>query len=259
MILFSEIHMFILYDLLIALVIILIIWLIYPHFVHWYIVKAFDGSYNPKTDSIQVPTALPPQLNSPRLQINQQTGEYSITFGEGRQFLNGLVRIHYQGVWYSSHPAANETLLEIIETRQTSKDNALGEMLETIFQWRIPKTEITFNTSLWEYPENAWLGFELNFPTEISPTATEGFDTPIVQFPLFENASLNQRIFTYRNGTFCPPMNNFEFTLAPVVLFDDSRQCVLISALDNFLTNGIVQTRNDGKSQIGCGTEWSNQ
>ena len=48
-------------------------------------------------------------------------------------------------------------------------------------------------------------------------------------------------------------MNNFEFTLAPVVLFDDSRQCVLISALDNFLTNGIVQTINYGKSQIGCG------
>ena len=83
---------------------------------------------------------------------------------------------------YSSHPAANETLLEIIETRQTSKDNALGEMLETIFQWRIPKTEITFNTSLWEYPENAWLGFELNFPTEISPTATEGLIRPLCNF-----------------------------------------------------------------------------
>ena len=61
----------------------------------------------------------------------------------------------------------------------------------------------------------------------------------MIAFPIFDNQSPNQRIFTYKNLVFSPGSRDFEYEFSPVCFFDDQANVAIISALDNFVTNGI--------------------
>jgi hypothetical protein len=241
---------------LIALV--FIIWLLVPYVIRWKVIPAFNGQYNPHKDPLPVRTEFPIQQNVPALRVNPKTGEYQIDFGDDRRFTHGEIKICYQEKWYTNtrderaslsinqedqtlkrSPAHRLELIAYEKKENLQQYSTWGTATAHICRWRIPGTGIEFETTFAEFAKHNYLVCEFKALTEISGTVTGDFNRPGVCFPAFVNESVNQRIFTYRNNVFCPPANDFIFAMAPVLLFDDAKNAVLISPLDNFLTNGI--------------------
>jgi hypothetical protein len=236
-----------------------IIWLLIPYAFRWGASKAFDGSYNPGKDKLIVPESLPAQIDVPELVINNKNREYSVKFGEGREFCAGNVRICYQNNWYAAHPKDGENALEFIEEISAPFEGPLGKSTNLAWVWQIPGTDKRFQTVFHRFSTNPYIIFEVTAMAglpdlQINSTKPGPGTLANVCFPVFENASYNKRIFTYRNGIFCPPQRDFVYTNGPVVLFDDARNCVMLSALNHFMTNGIQKQGEIASNYtIACG------
>jgi hypothetical protein len=216
-----------------------IIWLILPYAFKWVVAKHFDGSYEPKKDTLTAPNDLPPQNNTPAITIDTENKSYEITFGKDRKFTQGRIKILVNGIWYAANPIENEQKLLFKGEEKTSEATNLGEANKTTWNWEIPDTQSQFSTVFYIYEKKNYLLFEFSSTTGIPNTSIADPEIANCVFPAFENKSHNKRIFGYKNTIFTPGMRDFKFATAPICLFDDDKNCVLISAFNHYITNGI--------------------
>ena len=232
-----------------------LLWVLLPYYFKYIRILGYDGSYDPKKDKIEIPATLSIQSKIGKLQLDKKNLCYSIVFGENRKFTNGTVQIYYKTKLYSSHSPQSDEKLTFRGEKHQDGTNNLGKFHKTIWTWQIPQTKITFQTQFLEFPEKDFIIFQFYAENSISNINIKHMKQPNVIFPSFDNDSYNQRILTYRDAQFHPAQREFDFVTAPVMFFDDAKNVVVISALDNFITNGIRKKLNDTNGMyLQCGT-----
>jgi hypothetical protein len=99
--------------------------------------------------------------------------------------------------------------------------------------------DLVFYTSVIVYPNSNYVIFDTSIPFYMPKLKTGIFEQANVIFPSFVNRSPNQRIVTFHQDCFCVPRRDFRVIFGPVCLFDDQKNTIIMSALDNFITNCI--------------------
>ncbi|WP_371805083.1 hypothetical protein [Candidatus Lokiarchaeum ossiferum] len=252
---FGKVIIGIMIGFLLLLLILGIVWFLLPYYFKYIRILDYDGTYDPKKDTIKKPTPLSIQTTIGKLLLDKKNLSYSIDFGGNRKFTNGTVQIYYKSKLYSSYSSQLETQLTFRGEKHQEGTNDLGIFHKTIWTWQIPQTELTFQTQFLEFPEKDYIIFQFHVEDSISNINIKQMKQPNVKFPCFNNESYNQRILTYRDAQFHPAQRDFDFVTAPVMLFDDAKNVVIISALDHFITNGVGKKLNNKNGmQIQCGT-----
>nr|MDO8113701.1 hypothetical protein [Candidatus Sigynarchaeota archaeon] len=236
---------------------IIIVRIFYPDIFRRYVVPNFEGSYDPVEDHIDHvdrDEKLSTQEGIPILHHDFGNFSYTIGFGKGRDLLNGHVRVHVQGTWYSSHPKDAEVLLEFAGLVVDQMETRLGKASVLSARWHIPNTTTEIETRIFQYPGQDFLVFQAEFHAGIEGIQTGNYNEPSIVFPSFENASPNRRVLCFKNQVFSPAQRHFAFVTSPVLMFDDDRNAFLLSALDNFITNGIQkESISPSLERINCG------
>ncbi|MGV9200345.1 MAG: hypothetical protein ACOC4M_16180, partial [Promethearchaeia archaeon] len=237
-------------------VVVVIIYLLLPWIFRKIVSPRLNATY--KYDSKDFKNGKPvvegeviPQINKPQLKVNKKTGIYSISFGEVRNLLEGIVEIRNNNTDYSNQVSLgkNKKRLEVIHMEETKGSDKLGNFNQTKVTYALEGEEIEFITIFNAYPDKNYLTFELKFPNELNNTATGNFENLVTKFPSFLNKSPNTRVLTYRHTVFAYPTDNLKATSAPVVFYDDELNCFILSPLERFLNSTIAQ--EDGR--INCG------
>ncbi|MFO8020164.1 MAG: hypothetical protein R6U96_16185 [Promethearchaeia archaeon] len=205
---------------------------------------------------------LTPQINRPRIEINKETGIYSITFGEVRNLLEGIVEVRCNGTNYTTHKSLGrkKKALRIREVNESEGSDKLGKFKQTKILYDLEGETPEIIALINDYINKNYITFELKFPENLKGTATGEFEKLITKFPSFLNESPNINIFTYRDSVFAYPndeinSNLFNFfskskaTSSPVLFYDDELNCFIVSPLERFLNSAIAQ---EGE-RINCG------
>jgi hypothetical protein len=245
-----------------------IAWLAVPYVFRFFVAPNFNGAYQYNKHDFEQDGITPkkvafsPQKNNFTFDWDATKHEYLINFGENRDLNSGKIKIHYNGVWYSSKPDTDEKLLVFkqdlqIDSSATKSFNTpsfKGDQHNKTLLWTLDNTEINVITRfVWftdcqleikepdlvpktEVLKNLnFIIFELEFPDGLDNCTTGVLNDQIIQFPCLENNSPNIRFLTFINGIFSPPTNKAVSTNGPRVFFDVDFNTFLITAVDDFM------------------------
>ena len=211
----------------------------------WKIVAPwFNAAYRPsKLDQIAQPMPDQPQDAIPKVMVDE-TGSYKIHFGVSREFTNGMLQIHYQRQWYSSHPSKKkDKSLKLISIEESSSSDIFGTFKKVSMQWNLEGTSISIQSNIIVYPNQPILQFQLEFPLGLKEVSTKDLQVPIFKFPCFKLEGPNQRVLAYRFGIFSPPTRSIrKSTQGPVVFYDNELNSIVFGPLDHFM---IAFTKQD--------------
>ncbi|MFX1573563.1 MAG: hypothetical protein ACFFB0_12505 [Promethearchaeota archaeon] len=232
----------------------IIAYLLIPWIFKYFISPRFNASYvyNSK-DFIQKSKLIecPKQNNIPQVDIDKNKGIYTISFGNKRELIKGIVKIkHKNKIYVNTEPARSERTLELLNINETNDIDKLGTFQSTDMHFRFENEEKFVDISIKQYFDGNFIVFELFIPEGLEITDKGNYSELITFFPSFLNESLNTNIFTFRNAIFCPPSRKIGVTSAPVLFYDDELNCYIISPLDGFLNTVISKSK--GK-RISCG------
>lgn len=235
----------------------LLYYLCLPLIFRVFVAPKFDASYKPKSKDFknaELIETLPKQLNTPSLKIHQESGLFEISFGKGRELIEGFIKLRCAQQEYSNQKTLGKSSKRLnVKGVDISKGNdALGGFNQTIISLSLEGKEKNIQAIFNEYPGKNYVIFELKFPDGLENTATGSYGDLITSFPSFINKSPNKKVFTFRHAIFCPPNRKLEPTSAPVVLYDEELNCVVISAFDGFLNNATME---DEDGRINCGIQ----
>lgn len=237
-----------------------------PLYFRYSYAKGFDGSYEPEDDRLKLRKDLPEQDDDPSLVLQKKPAgdaieSYQIRFGKGRSLSAGLVKIYYKGSWYSSREAdLSCRSLHLIELSHDSINDLLPDQKKpaqsTQMIWSIPETDLKIKTTHYRFEGRGFVIFEsclIGSFSDLNPQLERIGPINII-YPSFRNESNNRRIFTFRDGVFCPPRRDLHYSHAPVLFFDDNKNCMLVSALDHFLISGVAKEPEGDTYRISCGS-----
>jgi hypothetical protein len=249
-----------------------VVWLLVPYVFRQFIAPHFDGSYaynkrdfneDKKTPIRKSITA---QNNEVVLEFDKSIPEYRIRFGDDRILSNGRLRVYYNAAWHSSKPEAGEkpiTIRSIIESNQNPQffKDFQGNFKRITVEWIIKEDMVPIVTNFDIYTKGVIIANEpdliskdssnknlnitnlnfiecsIEFPEGLNNCSTGDFNSPLFNFPLFQNESPNERMLGFKNMVFSPPGRDIESTNSPRVFFDWDNNTFLISALDQFIVN----------------------
>ncbi|MFX0104085.1 MAG: hypothetical protein ACFE75_01185 [Candidatus Hodarchaeota archaeon] len=188
------------------------------------------------------------------IKVNMSIGSYKISFGNERELIRGILKIrHNSKEYYNSNPSQiNEKALKLLSINEIDGNDKLGTFKSINAQYRLKDEERNINTSIKQYNKQDFIIFELSIPNGLNNSSSGEFSELITSFPSFINKSPNINIFTFRNAIFCPPSRKINTTSAPVILYDNDLNSVVISPLDNFLNAVISEDKN---KRISCGIQ----
>jgi len=233
------------------------IYLLLPWIFKIFVSPLFNASYKYKARDFKKDIKQKPiqqQINQPTLNITRDTGNFEISFGRKRDLVKGGIKLHCNGNIYSNiknFGRKTRKLKQTIFTKQESEDK-LGKFEETIIEYFLEDNATKIISHIKKYIDRNFIIFELNFPDGLQNTATGKYKHLISGFPSFKNKSPNKKVFTYRHSIFCPPSPKIKTTSAPVLLYDDDLNCLIISPLDKFLNVAISEEKN---GRINCGIQ----
>ena len=235
----------------------ILLYLLLPWFFNLFVSPKFNASYvyNPK--DFKKKHKLEPLLNQAQsfnLNFNDNSGTYSILFGDKRKFINGNIKVKYNSLEYSINDFSNPTsnILKLIHTAKGDEKDKLGEFKSIKAKFQLDDEDRYISISIKDYNAQGFIIFELNIPEGLENASHDKKLGLITSFPSFLNQSSNTKIFTYRNTKFCPPSRRLKTTSAPVLFYDDDLNCFLISPLDGFLNTRISVDKNN---RINCGIQ----
>ncbi|MBD3211184.1 MAG: hypothetical protein GF311_01155 [Candidatus Lokiarchaeota archaeon] len=231
------------------------VYLLLPWIFKIFVSPYFNASYvYDSRDFEQKEKILSEQINIPELSINPNNGIFRISFGNSRILSEGVIKLHSKGNYYSNlrRLSRKTKLLNLIKSSHKESDEVLGNFKETVLEYELTDQNVQIIASIKQYHNQNYIIFEIKFPDGLTDTATGKFEDLIVSFPSFFNKSPNTRIFTYREAIFCPPSRKLNATSAPVVLYDDELNCMVLCPLDGFLNATISE---DKEGWINCGIQ----
>jgi hypothetical protein len=233
------------------------IYLLLPWIFKVFVSPLFNASYKYKPRDFKKDIKEKPiqeQINKPTLNITRDEGIFEISFGKGRNLVKGGIIIHHNGFIYSNIKNISRKtrlLKKNVFTEQESEDK-LGKFEETIIEYFLEDNAIKIIGHIKKYIDKNYIIFELKFPDGLENTATGKYKQLLSGFPSFKNNSPNKKVFTYRHAIFCPPSRKIKTTSAPVLLYDEDLNCVIISPLNKFLNAAISEEKN---GRINCGIQ----
>ncbi len=197
---------------------------------------------------------IPEQINRPKLNINKENGSFEISFGKDRKIIKGALKLHHNGQIFSNIKGLGRKtkLLKLNKINEQESEDILGKFKKIIIEYSIEDENINIISAIKQFFDKNYVIFELNFPDGLRNTATGNYKHLISGFPSFLNKSPNKKTFTYRHAIFCLPSRKIKATSAPVLLYDDNLNCVIISPLDKFLNAAISEEKN---ARINCGIQ----
>ncbi|MBD3353510.1 MAG: hypothetical protein GF364_18650, partial [Candidatus Lokiarchaeota archaeon] len=262
-------------------VIVGIVWMLLPYVFRFFVAPRFDGSYKYSKDDFEEDgvtvkkVQVTEQTNKFSFNLDKDSHIYNIKFGKDRELSNGIVRIHYDGDWYSTKPGRLEKKI-MYRTEVESAEKPIqfkkmkGKFKKIIIEWTLEKTAIRLITKFHMFKDFVldiadpdldygeaqkehfnFIIFELEFPDAMEDVATGKFDNPMMEFPNLKNLSPNKRMLSFKNGIFSPPTREGQSTNAPRLYFDDDLNTFLITAMDDF----IIHLNECNDSVIKCGME----
>ncbi len=229
-------------------------YLLVPWIFKHFISPKFNASYvyNPK-DFKQKRKSIecPEQNNIPQVDIDKNNGIYTISFGNKRNLIKGILKVkHKNKIYVNTEPSRHEKPLELLTINESNDTDKLGTFQSMDMHYRFENEEKYVDISIKQYSDENFIVFELSIPDGIKITDKGNYSELITSFPSFINASLNTKIFTFRNAIFCPPSRKIGVTSGPVLFYDDELNCYLISPMDGFLNTVISESRS---KRISCG------
>ncbi len=234
----------------------IIAYLILPWIFKRFVSPLFNASYKFDSQNFNDKnhTANSPQNNQPQIIFNEESGIYNILFGEGRTFSKGIVKVRHEQKVFSNLNDSNNNFNNLIIKKITKekKEDKFGQFKQTKVSCELANTDIEIILTIRKYIQKSFVTFTLSAPKGLKDMATGTYEDLITGFPSFYNESPNTNVFTYRHAIFCPPSRKIDATSAPVVLYDDDLNCVIISPLDGFLNTAISE---DDDGRINCGIQ----
>ncbi|MGV9197952.1 MAG: hypothetical protein ACOC4M_03855 [Promethearchaeia archaeon] len=215
---------------------------------NWYLLRKYeDASYHPDDDiNIELDPKDFAQNNCPSVKISSDQFSYSVEFGENRSFSAGSLEVVYNGNQFRPQNSDKSKSLILLKQSTESTDTTLGEAKATVFSWQIPETSFLINTRILSFPNKQYCLFQVKLPNGLKKCSTSNFSDPVIKFPILRNKSPNQRLLTFKDETFCPPSKRIpDYVSAPVCLYDDEKNAVIFSALNDFATNIITTSKKD--------------
>lgn len=195
---------------------------------------------------------LSPQAKTPKIEINQNNGIYSISFGKVRNLLEGLIEVRYNTQDYTTQKSLGKKkkALNLKKITNNEDSDKLGNFKQTELIYTLEDKDIEIVALINEYDNKNYITFELKFPQKLEGTATGKFGKLITKFPSFLNQSPNTRVLTYNHTVFAYPTYKLKATSSPVLFYDDDLNCFILSPLERFLNSTIAQ---DKEGRINCG------
>ncbi|TFF99283.1 MAG: hypothetical protein EU541_05310 [Promethearchaeota archaeon] len=232
-------------------------YLILPWVFKIFVSPLFNASYKYDSsdfDDKEQKLEISKQINQPEIIINENDGSYTITFGQERKFTEGGIYIRHNGKSFANIRGLRKKhkKLKLTDIKKEKMDNKLGSGEQTTLQYLLDNSNVKIELKIKDYTQNSFIIFTLTVPNGLENTSTGNFDDLIVSFPSFFNKSPNTNVFTYRHAIFCPPSRKIDTTSAPVILYDDELNCVILSPLDGFLNAAISEEKN---GRISCGIQ----
>ena len=254
-----DIYLVILILLIIASIILVlfILYLLVPLIFDRFVSPKFNACYVYKSKDFmkkKVLKKIPNQDKTAQVDFNKNDGTYSILFGDKRKLISGIIKLRHNFNEYTNQfqPKNRAKTLELLSANESDGNDKLGTFKSIDVQYRLENEERYLNTSIKQYYNQDFLTFELSIPKGLENTASGKYSKLITSFPSFINKSLNTKKFTFRNAIFCPPSRTIDATSAPVILYDEYLNCIIISPLDGFLNTVISEDKNE---RISCGIQ----
>lgn len=256
-----------------------LIWIFVPFFFHIFGSPNLDGSYKYSKEDFLNDEKTPKRIllsrqeNDFRFEFDKKIPEYRVGFGEKRNLTKGKIRLMTDGVWYSSSPEEGEKKIvfkKITETGDKRDDfkGLEGDFKRVSVEWALEEKPVRVITHFDLYTNCTFTAFEpdlrhkeevvkdlnfilftVEFPDGLKNCSTGDFNTLSVNFPYFNNDSLNQHMLTFKESIMSPPSRDAAVTSAPRIFFDNYFNTLLISSADEFMIH--LSSVND--SRIACG------
>ncbi|MFX1326968.1 MAG: hypothetical protein ACFE91_02335 [Promethearchaeota archaeon] len=235
----------------------MIIYLLLPWFFDRLVSPKFNATYKYNSKDFKKKDKMKKILNQTKIEkieFNKNNGDYSISFGNKGELVNGIVKIRYKFNDYLNRiPSKDQSkALKLLSFTEINGNDKLGTFKSINFQYQLEDDEKKINASIKSYYVQNFIIFELYIPNGLESTSSGKFSELITSFPSFINLSPNIKIFTFRNTIFCPPTKTFDVTSAPVLFYDDDLNCFILSPLDSFLNTVISKDENN---RISCGIQ----
>jgi len=234
-----------------------LVYLLLPWFFNLFVSPKFNATYiyNPKDFKKKTkPIQLPIQNNIGQLDFDKNRGTYSISFGDNRQLVNGIIKIRHNFNEYSNYISSKSQskTLKLISVDKNDGSDKLGKYISIDIEYQLENEGRIVDALIKHYNTKGFIIFELSIPDGLNNTFSDEYSKIITSFPSLMNMSPNTKIFTYRNKIFCPPSKKISTTSAPVVFYDDDLNCFVLSPLDGFLNTVISKDKNN---RISCGIQ----
>ncbi|MHA1336038.1 MAG: hypothetical protein ACTSPW_09825 [Promethearchaeota archaeon] len=233
----------------------IVVYLLLPWIFRKFVSPKFNAAYVYKKSDFKEKKErelIPEQINIPTITINKENGLFTVNFGENRQLIEGMVKIHYNNAIYTNKKTLGKKFKKLVIRDFSEKDDAdsLGAYNVYIIKYQLENTENHLITKIKRYQDKNFIIFELEFPNGLSEVATGNYGDLATSFPSFLNESPNKQVLTFRHAVFCPPERKLKPTSSPVILYDDELNTIVISPMAEFLNSAIAKSK-DG--MINCG------
>lgn len=206
--------------------------------------KDYDGSYEPSEDPYIINswhTEITENfriINDLDIQFVEKTSSWNILCNNQEIFTQLGVWIDIDGIRYSNNSLLYGGIpLEVKETRihqeSTMNNIRCEKILEVHFTHKNHRKSIITRIGISQ--SEKCIIFMLSTPESINLRNSQEKTSINYVFPSFRNESSLRRTLSYEDSVFCPPRRNFNKTKGPVIFFNDKRDCVIFSALHDFL------------------------
>jgi hypothetical protein len=227
-----------------------------PWLFHLFYSQKFNATYVYNSKDFRKKNKIkqfPDQDTIGQVSFNRKQNTYSISFGNKRELIDGIIRVRHGFYEYWNKSTNNQSkMLKLISINETDGNEKLGTFKSIEINYQLEDEERYIEASIKQYSNQDFITFELSIPNGLDNTSSGKYSEMITTFPSFINKSLNTKIFTFRNSIFCPPSRKVGTTSAPVVFYDDELNCLIVSPLYGFLNTIISKDKNN---RISCGIQ----
>ncbi|MFO8017259.1 MAG: hypothetical protein R6U96_01370 [Promethearchaeia archaeon] len=219
--------------------------------INWYLLRTYEDASCHLQDNIksELDPSDFPQNNEVSVKIAEHNFDYKIEFGKHRALTNGNLEVFYDGTKFRPDHLDESKRLLLMGVSTPQIHTPLGKAEATVFSWQIPETSFLIDTRILTFSNKNYCLFQVNLPKGLEKCARDDFTNQIIKFPMFNNESLNSRLLSFKDETFCPPTKRMpSYVSAPVCLYDDEKNAVIFSACNDFATNIITASRENALS-----------
>jgi hypothetical protein len=191
------------------------------------------------------------QYEKPEVVVYGDTGLFDVKFGEKKFLKHCQPRLFIDGKLYTATSKSKKTKLIVTNVEESvAGTSELGQVLITTIEWTLGEEGKQVIGKIMHGMNEPFIQFKLELPWELD--ARKGkFSKPKIEFPWFVSENDNEHVLTWENTKFAPPRTDFNFSAAPVIMYDDDLDAFAFSTMDHFFVTGIKRYKK--QKAMSCG------